>query len=411
MARKRAASKKTPSRRSRAGSTIATRLELIRELERVLGRGTRVITYINASRSFLGTNHGPSTRIAEDAVRLIYDHIRAITADVKPDSLKIAIFIVSGGGDTAVPWRIASMIREVACEFNVLVPYNAMSAATMIALGADHIFMGPKGELGPIDPSLERHPFISNRQGKDAPVGVEDLTNYIDFVKNKFGIRREDELVDALKSLTDQISPLGLGLLNRQHAYIRMVGQRLLDSRNQKLEQERVGRILASLIEEVSYHGHGISRKEAREELGLHVANHKRQAQLDDTMWRLYETYERDMAMREPIDLLANLGPNDDVGETPDILLGAIESRYQAHVFEFKFRVQRERKVPEQIQVQFQLPPGFDPGAAKPADLQKLFNHLAQQITPAVQAALRAQSPIVGLRPPEQIKAAWRRNR
>ena len=66
------------------------------------------------------------------------------------------------------PWRIISLFREFAQEVNVLVPYGAYSAATLICLGADEILMGRKGELGPIDP------IISNRR---LLIDVKDITS------------------------------------------------------------------------------------------------------------------------------------------------------------------------------------------------------------------------------------------
>jgi hypothetical protein len=51
----------------------------------------------------------------------------------------------------------ASMVRYLRKQFNevrVIVPYAAMSAATMLALSADAILMGKQSQLGPIDPQL-----------------------------------------------------------------------------------------------------------------------------------------------------------------------------------------------------------------------------------------------------------------
>jgi len=90
------------------------RLALIKNLEKVLGPGTRVITYVNGARSFLGQGTGPGTRIGQDAVRLMYDHLAGNEGRCEARLLKVALFLISNGGDTAVPWRIISMIREFA---------------------------------------------------------------------------------------------------------------------------------------------------------------------------------------------------------------------------------------------------------------------------------------------------------
>lgn len=392
---------------------ITKRLQLIKRLEKTLGAGTRVITYVNGFRPFLGRPEGPATQIAQDAVRLMWDHLLAMRDDVKRDSLRVALLLISNGGDTAVPWRIVSMIREVAREFNVVVPYNAMSAATMIALGADHIYMGPKGELGPIDPTVHGHPFLPSHgtENQPVPVSVEDVTSFISFVREKYGISHEDELVQSLTALTGQISPLGLGLLNRQHAYIRLVGERLLMSRNERFEEEKVRRILASLIEEVTFHGHGISRKEAKEQLRLHVSDHPKQAELEICAWDLYRAYEEDFLFNKPIDLMGLLQPSAESVDSPVYPLGGIESRYRSDLFEFQYKVQRQRQVPKEIKIQFQLPPDFQLAGTDSAALQQLLNQLSQQIIPAVQAALVQQSPTTGISPPQQTKARWEQRR
>jgi hypothetical protein len=389
------------------------RLDLIKQLEKTLGTGTRVITYVNGFRPFSGRQEGPATQIAQDAVRLMWDHFLAMQEEIRRDSLRVALFLISNGGDTAVPWRIVSMIREVAKGFDVIVPYNAMSAATMIALGADNIYMGPKGELGPIDPTVHGHPFLPSggTDKQPIPVSVEDVTSFISFVREKFGIRHEDELIKGLTALTQQISPLGLGLLNRQHSYIRLVGERLLSSRNEPFEEEKNQGILASLIEEVTFHGHGISRKEAKDKLRLHVHDHRKQAELDTRAWELYRAYEEDFEFNRPIDLLAILPPNADVIDSPPYTLGGIESRYRSDLFEFQYQVSRQRQVPKEIKIQFQLPPNFQTAGSDPATLQQLLNQILQQVSPAVQAALTQQSPVIGIAPPQQIKARWERRK
>ena len=43
------------------------------------------------------------------------------------------------GGAIDVPWRIATALRAAADEWNMLIPFRANSAATLLALGADEI--------------------------------------------------------------------------------------------------------------------------------------------------------------------------------------------------------------------------------------------------------------------------------
>jgi len=118
--------------------------QLLKNIEGV--RGSRVITYVTNDRP------GPANgRVAADVIPLFSKQLREIAPNGKVP--KIDLFLYSTGGDTMVPWRLVSMIREHCDQFSVLVPYKAHSAATMIALGADEIVMSDLSELSPIDPS------------------------------------------------------------------------------------------------------------------------------------------------------------------------------------------------------------------------------------------------------------------
>lgn len=102
--------------------------DLIERIEEV--RESKVIVY------FTGDRVPFPARIAEDAVRPLYDHLLGLGSSKVE---RIDLFLYSRGGDISVPWRIVSMIREFCDEFNVLIPYKAQSAATLLSLGADNI--------------------------------------------------------------------------------------------------------------------------------------------------------------------------------------------------------------------------------------------------------------------------------
>ena len=58
------------------------------------------------------------------------------------------------GGDGETALRLIRQAQSRCKEFTVIVPDQAKSAGTLIALGADHIYMGPTSDLGPIDPQI-----------------------------------------------------------------------------------------------------------------------------------------------------------------------------------------------------------------------------------------------------------------
>ena len=91
--------------------------------------------------------------IFHHSVTLFEDLIYDANADV---NLHLMLHSPGGDGETAV--RITRAAQARCKELTVIVPDIAKSAATLVAVGAHHILMGPASDLGPIDPQflLER---------------------------------------------------------------------------------------------------------------------------------------------------------------------------------------------------------------------------------------------------------------
>lgn len=214
------------------------RLDIIKEIESK--RKSKLIVY------FTGDRQNAGGMINEDAVEPLYNNLINLEFDESLKKKTIDLFLYSRGGNVSVPWKIATMIREFCDEFNVLIPYKAYSATTLLALGADCIIMGKKGELGPIDPTLEREEGqISKR------IPVEDVNSYISFIKEKANINDQAALATMIKSLVDEITPLVVGNVNRQNSHIRLVARKLLTSRNEKVDEEKIDSIIETLTENV----------------------------------------------------------------------------------------------------------------------------------------------------------------
>jgi len=366
------------------------RHELIRQIE--AKRKSKVMTYV------LGDRTGAQAQIAEDAVRPMYDHLRAIAP-----TRKIDLFLYSVGGHTDVPWRIVTMIREFAQEFNVLIPYKAMSAATMIALGSDQIVIGRKGELGPIDPKLTVH--RGGREGVTLvteQVAVEDIMSYLRFLKEKAGLTDQTALAGPLSILANKVDPKILGQIDRAHSHIRSVARKLLTSRNKKppLDEQRIQVIVETLAEKTYQHGHAIGRKEA-EEIGLNILRPDKD--LEELIWNLHETYEDLCALRRPIDQRTFIPPGQDE-HTERLVMGAIESVALSHHFTADLRARSKRQVPPQVTINLnlnlQLPPGVQPSQVQPDTQQavrQMMPQLQQQAQTIIQRELRHQMPVIGL--------------
>jgi len=64
------------------------------------------------------------------------------------------LILCSPGGDGETAITLARMAQAASKRFVVVVPESAKSAATIFALGAHEIVMGPTSDLGPIDPQV-----------------------------------------------------------------------------------------------------------------------------------------------------------------------------------------------------------------------------------------------------------------
>lgn len=67
---------------------------------------------------------------------------------------KLDLILHSPGGSLEAAEQIVQYLRSKYSEIRAIVPQNAMSAATMIAMAADEIVLGKHSAIGPIDPQL-----------------------------------------------------------------------------------------------------------------------------------------------------------------------------------------------------------------------------------------------------------------
>lgn len=250
-----------------------------------VSRESEIIVY---STSTMNVPFG--AQIAPDTIPLFYKHLQAIG---KPD--KISLFLNSNGGSLEAPWPIVNLIREYCKTFEIIVPQRALSAATLIALGADKIVMTPQSQLSPIDP---RGQYVSKKERID--VQVEDILGFIDFAKNKIGIVEQQALSDVMKELTKQIQPSILGSVNRTHSLIRSLSEKLLNLHNDKLQSVQIHKIVENLTEKLYSHKHLINRSEAKEIVGfediIEYASEEEEKLINDSFLELQKLMNLDEA-------------------------------------------------------------------------------------------------------------------
>ncbi len=361
--------------------SIERRRELIAEIENA--RQTRVVTYV------LGDRGEARTGIAGDAVRLIYEHLLRLDSS---ENLPLDLFIVSNGGNIEVPWRIVSMFREIAERFGVLVPFRAMSAATLLAIGADEIVMTPKAELGPIDPSIAR----TDSSGNPDEVAVEDVVAYFTFLNERAGLRDQSALAGATTILAEELSPQMLGRVYRVHSHIREVAQKMLETRVDRVDDRTAATIIDTLAEQTHSHGHAIGRREAKA-MGLPVAEPN--ARIEGLLWDLYTEYERDFELLDGIQRTEEHFLEADHVTIPT-RLAAIESTSFTHEFRGSASLEAIRNPrPIQASVNLVWPPEAldDQGQPDPGAVQPIVDALQSAVDQEVSRQIRAASPIEGI--------------
>ncbi len=243
-----------------ATKVMEDRVALIREVETI--RGSSVICYLTSLRQNV-----PGI-ISDDAVRVFFDHLLRLPS--KPVE-KLDIFLCSNGGSGTVPWRLVALFREYSKSFNVLIPYRAYSAASLLALGADEIVMHPFGELGPIDPTVSNEFNPTDNSGRRLGISVEDVKAYVNFIKETVGITHEDELVRVIEVLAQKVHPLALGNVERFISQSRLIARKILRTHMSESDDHAINQIVENMASKLYFHGHPINRQEAKNDLGLKV--------------------------------------------------------------------------------------------------------------------------------------------
>ena len=311
-------------------------------------RKSAVLAYVTVGRKNLGTVVG------SDVIRIFHDHLAAMGKQKKIDLL-----LITRGGNTLVPLRLNSLLREFADEVAVLVPYMAHSAGTLICLGADEIVMGAMGELAPVDPSVSNqfNPVRSSEDFPDGkspsprprlPISVEDVTSYLQLALGKAGLDAAG-MNAAFSSLTKEVHPLALGNIMRQHTLIRhLVRQLLILHMDEKTDKEKIELIIEMLTEKLYSHDYLITRNEA-ERMGLKVA--KPSDKVDECIWSLFKLYEGFLNIDKDIDL-ASAGAELHTYICTDA--GLIESVALCDAYSYKGSISRKSATKIDLKIESQ---------------------------------------------------------
>jgi hypothetical protein len=95
-----------------------------------------------------------------------------VICDADP-SQDLHLLLDTPGGDGESAIRLVRQAQSRCRELTIIVPNQAKSAGTLLAMGAHHILMGPTSDLGPVDPQFESPEGGSLYSAKDLIAAVE----------------------------------------------------------------------------------------------------------------------------------------------------------------------------------------------------------------------------------------------
>jgi hypothetical protein len=195
----------------------------------------------------------------------------------------LELLVHSPGGNADIAYQVTRFLRRHCRKLNVIVPLEAKSAATLMCLGADAVYMGELAELGPID--VQIHDPVEKGAKSISPLdefksaeflrdyAVEILDVFTLLIIRRSGISVKEALHESLhftteimRPLYEQLDPLEIGEYKRALAIGEEYGDRLLAMTKNPNRKT----ISQALLSKYPSHGFIIDHVEARS-MGLPV--------------------------------------------------------------------------------------------------------------------------------------------
>ena len=192
---------------------------------------------------------------------------------------KVAIILQTPGGIVEIVERIVEVIRNFYTEVIVIVPDQAMSAGTVLALSADRIMMDYFSRLGPIDPQVfkgdELVPALSYlKQYEKLNEKAQEGT----LTTAEFAMLQQLDVGELYQF--EQARELSVELLRKWLSQYKFKDWKITENRKievtEEIKKKRAEEIADSLNNPERWHSHGrgISMDTLREELNLKIENY-----------------------------------------------------------------------------------------------------------------------------------------
>jgi len=285
-----------------------SRIELFKKLEET--RRSKVLLYVT------GTRPGLEAQMHSEVIDMFVEHLDSFYESAGGRCEKISLVLHSHGGFIMAGWTILNLLRMYCRSLEIIVPYKALSAATLLAIGADNIVMTKQAVLGPIDPSVTipriihtPQPTQTNRQ-----VSVEHVYGYLELAE-KYS-KATDVIKEAFIALSREVQPLDLGQIARIQAQIRMLAEKLLNKSSFPRSEEDQQKIINFLCSESGSHDYTINRDEAQDlKLPIEVPS----KELYSLIWQIYNDFKAEMILNAPFQPEVELGADKESKEVRQV--------------------------------------------------------------------------------------------
>jgi hypothetical protein len=248
---------------------------------------------------FLSYWSSASGSVCQDDVVALHEHCKSTSFAGAP----LYMFLKSSGGSGRAALRIINLLRQCAPRLVALVPLECASAATMLALGADEIQMGPLAFLTAVDTSLRHELSPSDIDNELVSVSQDELARVIRLWKNHVP-ERADNPVGALMPY---VHPLVIGAVDRASSLSIRLCQEILSYHQS--DQETAERISTQLNSSYPSHDYPIVLREA-ERIGLNA--HPLEREINELLLELHTVYS-EMGQKALTDFDASNYHNNEI--------------------------------------------------------------------------------------------------
>jgi hypothetical protein len=177
---------------------------------------------------------------------------------------RLSLFVKSDGGSGQAALRMVNLLRQYVKHLTILAPLECQSAATMLALGADRILMGPLAHLSAVDTSLTHDLSPIDRDNDRVSVSNDELLRVI----RLWTEQAKDSTANPYEALFPYVHPLVIGAVDRSSALSTRICEEILSYHMESAENSReISNILNSGYPS---HNYPITLREAKR-IGLKV--------------------------------------------------------------------------------------------------------------------------------------------